>query len=144
MQKNTFKSTARIEVRFRDTDAFGHVNNAVYLSYIEMGRAHYWKKVFGVEDYSKVKFILAHVSIDFRSPAFMGETLLVHTRVSRLGGKSFDCCYEIRDSASNRLVAEAKSTQVMYDYQSQKSTPIPPEMKETIISFEGANSLNGI
>jgi acyl-CoA thioester hydrolase len=136
-KNNGFKSKASIEVRFRDTDAFGHVNNAVYLSYIEMGRAHYWKDVFGLDDYSKVGFILAHVTIDFRSPAYMGETLLVWTRVPRLGTKSFDCQYEIRDKKSNRLIAEETSAQVMFDYSKNLSKPIPDSMKERIAKFEG-------
>jgi acyl-CoA thioester hydrolase len=105
-----------------------------------MGRAHYWKEVFGIKDYSKVDFILAHVSIDYRSPGYMGETLLVYSKISKLGTKSFDFQYEIRESKTGRLIAEASTTQVMFDYAANRSKPIPTEMREKILTFEGKST----
>lgn len=137
-----FRCATPIKIRFRDTDALGHVNNAVYLSYLEMGRADYWNRLFGVSDFAKVDFIFAHASIDYRSPAFMGEDLIVHSRVSRIGTKSFDFQCEIREASGGRLVAEAVTTQVMYDYAAGKSKPVPGEVKEKLLAFEGAENVS--
>jgi len=128
-------------VRFRDTDALGHVNNAVYLTYLEIERTHYWKHLFNITDLRKAGFIIAHASIWYRSPAYQGETLLVSGRISRLGTKSFDFEYEIREASSNRLVAEALTTQVMYDYEVQKSIAIPYDIRKTILAFEGEENV---
>lgn len=142
MNRKTYPSASSIIVRFRDLDAFGHVNNAVFLSYLEMGRAEYWKQVFGLKDYSKVDFILAHVSIDYRSPAYMGEVLRIYSRISKIGAKSFDFQQEIREAETGRLVAEAVTTQVMYDYKIGRSKPISSDFRMRVSEFEKVSQLD--
>ena len=53
-----FKFSTQIEVRFRDLDALGHVNNAVYLTYFEIARLHYCKHLFGSEAFSRHSFVV--------------------------------------------------------------------------------------
>lgn len=123
--------------RFRDTDAMGHINNAVYVTYLEVARQEYWRAFRQDEDYRVVPFILAHVSIDFRSEALMRETLELAIRCSYIGGKSFGFDYEIREQSTRRLVVSASSVQVFYDYASKQSLPCPPEMRARLETFEG-------
>jgi len=125
-----------VEVRFRDCDPMGHVNNAVYLTYLEEARKRYWREVLGVEDYRQVDFILARVEIDFRAPAFPGQVLRVWIRAGELRRSSFDFHYEIRDAATDGLIAEARTVQVMYDYGRQRPKPIPDAVRERIRAFE--------
>lgn len=94
-----FPHVRRERVRFRDCDSMGHVNNAVYSTYLEEARID----VVG----SLSEFILARVEIDFRAELHAGEEIDVGTRVGRVGTKSFDLEHEIR--AGERLVAEARS-----------------------------------
>jgi len=115
-----YRTTLDVQTRFSDTDAMGHINNAVYLSYLELGRMEYVKQVFGITSFGKVGFILARVEIDYRTPAFVGEVLRVGTRVVRLGGASFTMDYRIEEASSGRLVAAAQSVQVSYDYAAGK------------------------
>jgi acyl-CoA thioester hydrolase len=126
-----------IPVRFRDTDAMGHVNNAVYMTYLEVIRERYWRDVLGIDDYRKCGMILARTEIDFRSPAVVAETLQVSARVSRLGRTSFDFTYEIREKRSSRLIVEAVSVQVMYDYERGAKRPLTEQERETMLAFEG-------
>ena len=123
--------------RFRDTDAMGHINNAVYVTYLEVARQEYWRKLSGHVDYQRVPFILAHVTIDFRAEALVSETLLLGVRCEWIGNKSFAFRYEIRDQQSDRLVAEATSVQVCYDYVRKHSMPMPAELKRQVEAFEG-------
>lgn len=132
-----FKLSVPIEVRFRDTDAMGHMNNAVHLTFLEVARAHYWKFLFGTKDYKDVGFILARAEVDYRSPAFCGETLLVGIRTEKLGNSSFTMRYQIRERDHGRLIADAGSVLVMYDYETRKKTPIPKNIREAIQRFEG-------
>ena len=83
----------------------GHVNNAVYSTYLEEARID----VLG----GLSEFILARVEIDFRSELRAGEEIEVGTRAGRLGTKSFELEHEIR--VGGRLVAEAKGVLVAYD-----------------------------
>ena len=123
--------------RFRDTDAMGHINNAVYVTYLEVARQEYWRKLSGAQDYGRVPFILAHVTIDFRAEALVHETLLVALRCEWAGTKSFAFRYEIRERASERLVVEATSVQVCYDYGGKRSIPMPDELRRALETFEG-------
>lgn len=132
-----FRVVATIEPRFRDTDAMGHINNAVYVTYLEVARQEYWKELERLVDYKSVPFILAHVTIDFRSEALMKETLEVGIRCDRIGGKSFGFTYEIRDRASGRLVVEAKTVQVCYDYGTKRSLAMPDALRKKLETFEG-------
>jgi acyl-CoA thioester hydrolase len=75
----------RIEIRWRDVDNYGHVNNAVYLTYIENARIAYLREGLGLESLDDLLVIVAKVHIDFVSRASLGESLEVGTRVSRIG-----------------------------------------------------------
>ena len=135
-----------VEVRFADTDAMGHVNNACYLTYIEVARAAYYEQatgrplplgVHGAEE----GMILADVRIAFRAPAFYGETLAVETRVTRLGRMSFSMEHRITAPDSRygaaRLVATAESVLVTYDYTASRPIPLPALLVDGIERLEG-------
>jgi acyl-CoA thioester hydrolase len=132
-----FRVTHELRPRFRDTDAMGHINNAVYVTYIEVARQEYWRAFTREQDYRRVPFILAHVSIDFRSEALVRELLLLHIRCGSIGTKSFTFEYEIREAESGRLVVEASSVQVCYDYDAKQSIPVPDELRQRLEVFEG-------
>jgi acyl-CoA thioester hydrolase len=132
-----FTVTHRLHPRFRDTDAMGHLNNAVYVTYLEVARQEYWRRLDHVADYGQVPFILAHVTIDFRSEALVSEVLAASIRCEWIGEKSFAFTYEIRERASGRLVIEATSIQVCYDYRLKKSIPMPESLRRKLEALEG-------
>ncbi len=134
---SNFPVWADIEIRFRDTDAMNHVNNAVYASYAEVARQAYWKRVDPTLAYEHVPFILARIEIDFRSPALVGETLRAFIRMSWIGRRSFGTDYEIRERDTERLIVEAKSVQVTYDYEQNAAIPFPDELRKTFERIEG-------
>jgi acyl-CoA thioester hydrolase len=123
--------------RFRDTDAMGHINNAVYVTYLEVARQNYWRALDAQSDYRRVPFILAGVKIDFRSEALVKETLALAIHCAWIGNKSFGFEYEIRARVTSRLVVEASSVQVCYDYTSKTSMAVPPELRQRLEAFEG-------
>lgn len=127
------------EVAFRDLDVFGHVNNAVYLTYIENARIAYVQDVLGVQSLDGLLLIVASVKIDFRSRASLGDTLEVGARVPRVGTKSFDLQHELR-GPDGRLVAEAQTTLVAFDYERDQTMPVPKEWRERIESYESRST----
>ena len=138
---NGFKVVTPVTPRFRDTDAMGHLNNAVYVTYFEMARTAYWLGLTGDRDYQKVPFILAHTTIDFRSPAFVSETLLVGIRVVRLGNRSFEFTYRVAEEQTDRLVCDGRSVQVIFDYAKGESFAMPDDLKAKVRAFEGNPAL---
>src|SRR5919109_2240006 len=123
------------EVAFRDLDVFGHVNNAVYLTYLENARIAYLRDVLWIDSLEDLLVIVANVNIDFRTRASLGETLDVGARVSRIGTKSFDMEHAIH-GADGRLVAAASTTLVTFDYRGNTTMPVPDLWRERIEAYE--------
>lgn len=122
----------RLDVRFRDCDPMGHVNNAVYLTYLEQARFAHWRAVWGV-DFEGLPadapgVILARVEIDYRRQAKYGDVLEVRISLERIGRTSFSYGYQVVDQ-DDAVVAEAKSVQVMYDYTAGRPVPLSDDMK---------------
>ena len=131
-----YRFSKRIEVRFRDCDPKGHVNNAVYLTYLEMARFAYWRHLFSGQDTAGAAFILARVECDFRAPAAMGDELDVRLRVDRIGRSSFDFLGEIVRPADGARILESRVVMVMYDYAASRPVPVPDEARRRIKQFE--------
>jgi acyl-CoA thioester hydrolase len=117
----------RETVRFRDLDGMGHVNNAVFSTYLEQARLAWFGET---DEHALGDVILARTEIDFRSPVAVGETVEIGVRASRLGTKSFELEYELQ--AGGRLVAEAKSVLVGYDYSRGESSTIPERWRRRL------------
>jgi acyl-CoA thioester hydrolase len=129
-----FAHTFSQDVAFRDLDGLGHVNNAVYLSYVESARLAYMQEVLGPLELEELG-IVADVKISFRSPAALGETLEVGQRVSRVGETSLVLDFEVR-GGDGRVVAEGSTVHVAFDYGVQRPVPVPEEWRRRIESHE--------
>jgi acyl-CoA thioester hydrolase len=116
----------RETVRFRDLDAIGHMNNAVYATMLEQARLAF----LSPNGASVENMILARLEIDFRSQVELGETIEIEVRPTRVGTKSFDLEYVMR--AGDRVVAEAKTVLVAYDYESARTVELPDSWKELL------------
>ncbi|MGC8634959.1 MAG: acyl-CoA thioesterase [Candidatus Limnocylindrales bacterium] len=135
-----------IEVRFGDTDAMGHVNNAVYLTYFEMARAGYYRaatgSTFGIGAESNERsFILAEARVTYVSPIRFGEPLVCECRVAWAGCSSFGMEFRLlaEDSPFGRarLAAHGATVQVMYDYATGRVQPLPAELRARVEAYEG-------
>ena len=141
-----FAHSVEIDVRFADTDAMGHVNNAVYLTYCEMARIRYWTDVTGEPiapgHEGAESLILAEARITYRAPVFHGERVTVETRATSLGRTSFVLEHRLTahlPGEEARLVATSESVMVRYDYATQRPTPLGPEFIAAMETFEGAS-----
>ena len=125
----------RLEVRFRDCDPMGHVNNAVYLTYLEQTRFAHWRSVWGRGapqlPPGMPGVILARIECDYRRPASYGEMLDIRLRVAAIGRTSFQYEYEMVDQHGRRVL-EAKTVQVIYDYTEARPVPIPEEIRAAL------------
>ena len=119
-------------VRFRDADGFGHVNNAVYLTYVEQARIAYLvdRGVFARPTQDEMSMILARAEIDFRAPLAVGEEVEIGVRTTRVGNKSFALEYELH--ADSRVVAAAATVLVAYDYARDAPVTIPDEWRRRL------------
>lgn len=118
-----------LQSRYNDYDSKGHVNNAVYLTYFELGRVRAWQAAGGGVDGD---FILAEAKIAYRSPAMMGDPLELEVTTSEVRTKAWVWRYRVLDARDDRLVAEGETVQVMYDYETRRTVPIPTEIRERL------------
>jgi acyl-CoA thioester hydrolase len=131
-----FRFIHRQPIVLRDIDGFGHVNNAVYLTYIENARVAYLAEVFGARTIAEIRNIMASVTVNFRAPAAYGEIVEVGVRIDRIGTKSFTLGHEIWN-VGDRLLADATSVQVMYDYERSATVDFPEDWLQLAERFEG-------
>jgi acyl-CoA thioester hydrolase len=139
-----FRHRVDITVRFADTDAMGHVNNAKYLTYCEMARIRYWTDVTGepiaLGTEGAESLILAEARITYRAPAFHGEVVTVETRATRIGHTSFTLEHRLLAAVPGeepRLVAVSGSILVRYDYAAAAPIALPAAYVAAIEAFEG-------
>ena len=129
----------RLTVRFRDCDPLGDVNNAVYLTYLEQARFTLWRLQLGftAKPASEggprgVGFILARAECDFKAQAHYGDELEVRLSLEGLGRTSFTYQYEIVGVPAGRVIAAARTVQVLFDYDGQKPSPIGDDLREKL------------
>lgn len=134
-----FRYGLKMNVRFRDLDVLGHVNNATYLTYVEQVRICYVRDVCQWSGaWSTLGMILARTEIDYMLPLAFEDTVMAYVRVSRLGGKSFDMQYIITRERDGTIehAAHAKTIMVAYNYDADQSIPVPDAWRTAITAYE--------
>jgi acyl-CoA thioester hydrolase len=128
----------RLSVRFRDCDAMGHVNHAVYLTYFEQGRLTFWRELTGTPS-PHTRVIIARAECDYRAPAHFGDQLEVRVGVGAIGRSSFTLLYEIAHVVSGQLIASGTTVMVSYDYEKNASIPLPDATRELLARLKGSD-----
>lgn len=125
-----------LEIRFKDIDSMGHVNNAVYFTYFENARIGYWNALRKSRIRGDVEYVVARAECDFKGQATLDDVLSCHIRVSSFGRSSFRFEYLIREERSGRLIATGRTVQVGYDYRKARVRPIDEALRRLIRRFE--------
>lgn len=121
-------------MEWRDLDAAGHVNNAVYLSYMESARAAAYLTLTGGKRAQDLDIILARACVDFRSAASFGDTLVIEVRPGRVGQTSFTLTYRVTQRESGELVCEGESVIVCFDYATGTKKPVSGALRRALTS----------
>ena len=124
------------QVIFRDVDAFGHVNNAVYLTYFEWARAQLWFALTGAEGVpTDIGFIVARAEIDFKLQIEM-EPIDICVRIGEMRNTSFDTHYEIRKRSTGAVAATGTVVVVLFDWNAQTKMPISDALRQKVRAFQ--------
>ena len=129
-----------VPVAWGEMDAFGHVNNTVYLRWFESARIGYFERIglaTAASDQSGTWPILAHTAVDYRSPVVYPDTVEIAARVTKLGNTSFTMVYRVHSRAQNRVVAEGDSVVVMIDAKAGTKVPLDPALRAKVAALEG-------
>lgn len=126
-------------VKYGDLDAYNHVNNKVYHAWFENLRVIYFREmglVGGMD--APYKTVVRSASIDFYAQMIMGEDYVTTMRCSRVGNSSFDLDYAVYVDGEMRTTG--KTLMVLVDITATKSVRIPEDIREILITRDGANS----
>ena len=117
-----------VRIRWRDLDAYGHVNNAVYLTYLEEVRDAWAKQVLGPE----FDFVIVRIAIDYRSElSFYDEEVVVRCTGTGVGTSSIGTREEIA-KRDGELAAESESVIVAHDADSRTARSLTDEQQELV------------
>lgn len=134
-----FRHHIPIVVRWADMDALGHVNNAKFLTYLEQARIDYFNTLkLWDGNLSTLGLIMARVALDYKLPLSAGDDVHVFTRCSRFGNRSLDTeqvILRVKDEQTE-IAAQGTITAVVYNYQQNKSAPIPADWRARILEYE--------
>ena len=125
---------ASIQVRLTDIDILGHVNNAIYLSYFEMTRIHYFNQLVGPDwDWMENGVVLVQNEVNYHLPIFLYDAPEIHMYCTQIGNKSFTLSYEV--FVKDQLKTTGKSTLVGFNSNKQQSIEIPEAMRTALLKL---------
>jgi acyl-CoA thioester hydrolase len=123
-----------IEIRWRDVDAYRHVNNAVYATYLEECRDEWLERALG-EAADPWDYVLARVAIDFRRELTLEDgTVVVSCRLERVGNASLTLAEQVR-TADGELAAESEAVIVARDRETGRSRPLSDAEREAFLQL---------
>ncbi len=129
------KKSYPIHIRYNDIDSMGHVNNAVYLSYFEQARIDHFSEHVGKDwDWQTEGTLLARNEVDYKVPILLNDKPRIEVWVSQMGTKSMDVSYRIVKDVKGEevLCTTGKSIVVCFNYQTQKTIPVPVKWREIL------------
>jgi acyl-CoA thioester hydrolase len=133
-----FRFCLCVPIRYDDIDAQRHLNNVSHFVFMQQARLEYLLGLglWDGTDFEGVGITLREITCTYHAPAYLGETVKVWTRISRLGTKSFD--FEYRFETQHGEIATGRSVQICYDWAQGRSIPMPDAWRAAIIAYEPA------
>lgn len=129
-----------LQMRFNDVDVLGHLNNTVYFSFFDTGKAYFFEYVLHEKmEWRKVECVVANVDCAYAAPVYFGERIEVRTRCSHVGEKSFVLQQVIVEKDTGQIKAAANTVMVSIDPHTKRAVEISPRYREALeASMTGA------
>lgn len=127
-----------LQTRFFDYDMFGHVNNTVYLQYLDVGKIHYFADVMGTPiTRGRPSAVVVNINISFFSPAYPGEPLAVLTACTHLSERSFHLEQRVVNASSGDVKCVAYVVMAGFIPETGKGAPLQPDWIKALRAFDG-------
>lgn len=137
MDDISFKHTIPLQLRTNDLDRFGHINNAVYFTFYDLGKTNYVETVCPDVDWEKEAIVVVQINVNFMSQIFGTDHIAVQTAITSIGTKSFELAQRVIDIDTQEVKCFCRSVMVTYDLVLHKSKPLPDEWIKAICQYEG-------
>lgn len=135
-----YRYTTDIQMRFSDIDVFGHVNNTIYLHYMDLGKLGYIHQVLGtLFDPQLNAMVIANINCEYLAPTFYGEPIKVLTRVDAVGVHSVTFEQRVINEATSQVKCACRTVMVGFDVPTASSMEIPERWRALLGEYEGRN-----
>ncbi len=134
-----FKHKIKIQIRYKDVDKQGHVNNANHLTYFETARMEYFKDVYKKPvDWETAGLILARNEVNYFVPILLEDEVYCYTKVISFGTKSFEICCLLtkKTQKGEEICADGKSVIVCFNYKTNQTIEVPADWIEAVNKYE--------
>lgn len=126
-----------IQIRFNDVDRYGHVNNNAYFAYYDLGKDEYLRNVLRTNYRgTDVVPVIANINADFILPIFYGDEIVMETRVSHIGQKSFTLKQHAINLRTNKVVCQCSTVMVCFNLKKQESALLPEAYRKAFEDYE--------
>ena len=133
-----FRHSLPIQIRFNDVDSYGHVNNNAYFAYYDLGKEDYLRSVLSVDfRAANVAPVIANINADFLLPIFYGDSIVIETRVSHIGNKSFTLEQRAVRLETKEVGCRCRTVMVCFNMKTQESAEMPAHYRTAMEKFEG-------
>lgn len=128
-----FRHSIDLQIRFNDIDILGHLNNTVYFSFFDTGKAYFFESIMKSRmDWQRVESVIANIDCAYVSPVYFGDSIEVRTRCTGIYDKSFKIQQVIVDKNSGELKAAAETIMVSFNPDTKQSMEIPTLWREAL------------
>ncbi len=139
-----FRHSIPLQVRFNDIDMLGHINNSVYLSFLDLGKTHYFNTVVpGAIGVGNISIVVVNINCDFFSPAYISEPLEVLTAVTAVSDRSLTMEQRIVNSDTGDVKCVCHTVLAGFDSAMAQGAPLDPTWVNAISAFEERSFAKG-
>lgn len=136
-QGGQFRHYVDLQIRFNDIDILGHINNSVYLSFFDLGKAEYFTEALGqTMAIGKVAVAIVNINANFFAPSYFNEPLRVVTAITRLGDRSLTLDQRIFNPVTGEIKCTATTVMAGFDPTTATSQPLPDDFRARARQFE--------
>lgn len=137
MNIDAYHYKTNIPIRFGDLNAYGVVNNDVFLTYFEMAHSGYWKQIVNWKSISK-GIIIQNAEINYKKPVRFNDELFAYVKISNLKNCSFEVDYilTVQRAGGEDVCTTGKTVCVFFNYTTNKPERIPAIERQKMIDFE--------
>lgn len=135
---DAYRSITPVQIRFNDIDILGHLNNTVYFSIFDTGKAEYLQTVMkGQMKWDRVESVIANVNCSFVNACFYGEPVAVYTRCDEISEKSFRLHQVLVNADTLQVKAVCETVMVSYDPDTKSSVKVSDNARRLLCEYEG-------
>lgn len=132
-----FYHSLPLQIRFNDIDMLGHLNNGIYLQFMDLGKAHYFNTVMPERvDWRHINVVVVNINVNFYSPTYLDENIAVMTSVVAMSQRSFTMEQRVVNTDTGDVKCVARTIMAGFDMKTAQSAPIDPLWVDAISRYE--------